>query len=548
MEALPRLGPGRRAALRRPAGHRRRGHRRHARRVQRLRRAAAGAVPHARLHADARPAGGGVGRAHLRDPRHRARDRRPARAPSTWSSRAARWSCATSRSATARPVRCSSTSTCTSRRARRWRSSVAPAAASRPIARLLPRFYDVVRGRGARRRPRRARPHRAQPARRHRPGARRAVPLLRDACATTSPTGGPTRPTTRCGPRPRAAGAEEFIDALPEGFDSEVGERGYTLSGGQRQRVAIARTLLDDPAILILDDATSAIDVQVEEEIHAALRVLMEGRTTLVIAHRLSTINLAERVVLLEGGRDRRRRHPRRADGHRAALRRGARPHRGGRRGRRAGAEERPTRPTRADAGRPRRRAAEGRAGWETSPDGLGRAVASALGRRPFGGGAAAARGGLPVRRRAAGAAGARRQAARARAGPRARARRLRAGRPRRAAVLAAPAARARTGRRWRRRSSLVVLETRRAAGRPAPHPDRDRRRHPRRRPRRGRRASRSLYLVSVRRRRRHEPHPHRVDRAASASGCSTTCASRCSATSSGCRSTSSRARRPGGS
>ena len=101
----------------------------------------------------------------------------------------------------------------------------------------------------------------------------------------------------------RAAGAEEFIDALPEGFDSEVGERGYTLSGGQRQRVAIARTLLDDPAILILDDATSAIDVQVEEEIHAALRVLMEGRTTLVIAHRLSTINLAQRVVLVEGGR-----------------------------------------------------------------------------------------------------------------------------------------------------------------------------------------------------------------------------------------------------
>jgi ATP-binding cassette subfamily B protein len=101
----------------------------------------------------------------------------------------------------------------------------------------------------------------------------------------------------------RAAGAEAFIDALPEGFDSEVGERGYTLSGGQRQRLAIARTLLDDPAILVLDDATSAIDVQVEEEIHAALRVLMKGRTTLVIAHRISTINLAARVVLLEGGR-----------------------------------------------------------------------------------------------------------------------------------------------------------------------------------------------------------------------------------------------------
>jgi len=101
----------------------------------------------------------------------------------------------------------------------------------------------------------------------------------------------------------RAAGAETFIDSLPEGFDSEVGERGYTLSGGQRQRIAIARTLLADPTILILDDATSAIDVQVEEEIHAALRVLMEGRTTLVIAHRISTINLAQRVVLLEGGR-----------------------------------------------------------------------------------------------------------------------------------------------------------------------------------------------------------------------------------------------------
>ena len=101
----------------------------------------------------------------------------------------------------------------------------------------------------------------------------------------------------------RAAGAETFIDGLPDGFATEVGERGYTLSGGQRQRVAIARTLLADPAILILDDATSAIDVQVEEEIHAALGVLMEGRTTLVIAHRTSTIALARRVVLLEGGR-----------------------------------------------------------------------------------------------------------------------------------------------------------------------------------------------------------------------------------------------------
>jgi ATP-binding cassette subfamily B protein len=100
-----------------------------------------------------------------------------------------------------------------------------------------------------------------------------------------------------------AAGVTEFVDKLPEGFDTMVGERGYTLSGGQRQRIAIARTLLVNPRILILDDATSAIDVQVEHEIHGALRTLMEGRTTLIIAHRLSTISLADRVVLLQHGR-----------------------------------------------------------------------------------------------------------------------------------------------------------------------------------------------------------------------------------------------------
>jgi ATP-binding cassette, subfamily B, bacterial len=101
----------------------------------------------------------------------------------------------------------------------------------------------------------------------------------------------------------RAANAADFIEALPDGYDTVVGERGYTLSGGQRQRVAIARTLLVNPPILVLDDATSAVDVQVEQEIHEALRVLMEGRTTLIVAHRLSTIGLADRVVLLDGGR-----------------------------------------------------------------------------------------------------------------------------------------------------------------------------------------------------------------------------------------------------
>jgi ATP-binding cassette subfamily B protein len=101
----------------------------------------------------------------------------------------------------------------------------------------------------------------------------------------------------------RAADADGFIRELPEGYDTIVGERGYTLSGGQRQRIALARTFLVNPPILVLDDATSAIDVQVEARIHGALHELMADRTTLVIAHRLSTIALADRVVLLDGGR-----------------------------------------------------------------------------------------------------------------------------------------------------------------------------------------------------------------------------------------------------
>lgn len=100
-----------------------------------------------------------------------------------------------------------------------------------------------------------------------------------------------------------AAGADEFVQALPEGYDTVVGERGFTLSGGQRQRLSIARTLLVNPPILVLDDATSAIDVQIEQQIHEALRGLMVDRSTLIIAHRLSTISLADRVAVVEGGR-----------------------------------------------------------------------------------------------------------------------------------------------------------------------------------------------------------------------------------------------------
>lgn len=101
----------------------------------------------------------------------------------------------------------------------------------------------------------------------------------------------------------RAAQADPFIRDLSDGYDTVVGERGYTLSGGQRQRIAIARTLLENPPILVLDDATSAIDVTVEAAIHEALHDLLEDRTTILIAHRLSTIALADRVLLLEDGR-----------------------------------------------------------------------------------------------------------------------------------------------------------------------------------------------------------------------------------------------------
>jgi ATP-binding cassette subfamily B protein len=100
----------------------------------------------------------------------------------------------------------------------------------------------------------------------------------------------------------RAAEAHEFITALPDGYESRLGEGGLTLSGGQRQRLALARALLTDPRILVLDDATSAIDSRVEEEIHATLRHLMQGRTTLLVAHRRSTLRLADRIAVIDHG------------------------------------------------------------------------------------------------------------------------------------------------------------------------------------------------------------------------------------------------------
>lgn len=101
----------------------------------------------------------------------------------------------------------------------------------------------------------------------------------------------------------RLAGAHEFVTALPEGYDTVIGERGFSLSGGQRQRIAIARAILADPRVLVLDDATSAVDPSKEHEIREAMATVMRGRTTIVIAHRAGTIALADRVVLVDGGR-----------------------------------------------------------------------------------------------------------------------------------------------------------------------------------------------------------------------------------------------------
>jgi ABC-type multidrug transport system fused ATPase/permease subunit len=101
----------------------------------------------------------------------------------------------------------------------------------------------------------------------------------------------------------RAANAHPFVESLPEGYDTVVGERGATLSGGEKQRLSIARALVKDAPILILDEPTSALDARTEALLLEALDRLMAGRTTFVIAHRLSTIRRADRILVLDGGR-----------------------------------------------------------------------------------------------------------------------------------------------------------------------------------------------------------------------------------------------------
>ncbi len=101
----------------------------------------------------------------------------------------------------------------------------------------------------------------------------------------------------------RLAQAHDFVSGLPRGYDTVVGERGVTLSGGQKQRLAIARAILTEPRVLVLDDATASVDSQTEEALQRSLAVAGEGRTTLVVSQRLSTVRRADRIVVLEGGR-----------------------------------------------------------------------------------------------------------------------------------------------------------------------------------------------------------------------------------------------------
>ncbi|MET8782746.1 ABC transporter ATP-binding protein [Streptomyces sp. NPDC004589] len=170
------------------------------------------------------------------------------------------------------------------------------------VSLLLPRFYDVTHG---------AVLVGGHDVRQLTLGSLRAaiglVPedsfLFSDTVRNNIAYGRPDASDEQIEQAARAAQAERFIAELPRGYATKVGEHGLTLSGGQRQRIALARAILADPRLLVLDDATSAVDARVEHEIHEALKQVMEGRTTLLIAHRRSTLNLADRIAVLDGGR-----------------------------------------------------------------------------------------------------------------------------------------------------------------------------------------------------------------------------------------------------
>jgi len=170
------------------------------------------------------------------------------------------------------------------------------------LASLLPRFYDATRGRvlvdGVDVRDVSRRSLRREI------GVISQDPFLFSASVRENIAFGiPDAPIEAVEAAARAAQAHAFVEELPKGFETVIGERGITLSGGQRQRIAIARALLIDPRILILDDATASVDATTEALIRDGLREAMRGRTTIIIAHRLSTIALADEVVVLDRGR-----------------------------------------------------------------------------------------------------------------------------------------------------------------------------------------------------------------------------------------------------
>jgi subfamily B ATP-binding cassette protein MsbA len=127
--------------------------------------------------------------------------------------------------------------------------------------------------------------------------------LFNDTVRNNIAYGQPDVPMERIEAAAHAALAHDFILRLPQGYETVIGERGSTLSGGERQRLAIARALLKDAPILILDEATSSLDTESEAAVQAALANLMQGRTVLVIAHRLSTVRRADRIAVVENGR-----------------------------------------------------------------------------------------------------------------------------------------------------------------------------------------------------------------------------------------------------
>jgi ABC-type multidrug transport system fused ATPase/permease subunit len=170
------------------------------------------------------------------------------------------------------------------------------------LASLVPRFYDVLEGRvtidGADVRDVKLASLRSQI------GVISQDPFLFSAAVRENIGFGVTEATdAQVEQAARLAQAHEFVAKLPDGYDTVIGERGITLSGGQRQRIAIARALIVDPRILILDDATASVDATTEAHIRLGLREVMKGRTTIIIAHRLSTIALADELVVLEAGR-----------------------------------------------------------------------------------------------------------------------------------------------------------------------------------------------------------------------------------------------------